>query len=133
MYEKWCRVLDTVPEKEQALEQELAKQHENDKLRLEFAEKANAIGAYIDERSAALSDLSMGATGGTMEEQLATVKAFQAETLEYQPQIEAAESANQVCGKHMGTFGCDYPLPTEHKYARVYTCMWGVVKRLHKM
>ena len=96
MYEKWCKVLDTVPAKDQALEQELTKQHENNKLRLEFAEKANAVGAYIDERSAALADLSMGATGGTMEEQQATMKSFQAETLEYQPQIEAAEAANQV-------------------------------------
>lgn len=96
VYEKWCKVLDTVPMKDQALEEELAKQQQNDQLRVDFAEKANAIGAYIDQRSAALAELSMGAGGGTMEEQLATVKAFQAETMEYQPQIEAAEAANQV-------------------------------------
>lgn len=99
VYEKWCKVLDTVPMKDQALEEELAKQQHNDQLRVDFAEKANAIGAYIDERSAALAELSMGAGGGTMEEQLATVKAFQSETTEYQPQIEAAEAANQV---HIG-------------------------------
>ena len=100
VYEKWCKVLDTVPMKDQALEEELAKQQHNDQLRVDFGEKANAIGAYIDERSAALAELSMGAGGGTMEEQLATVKAFQSETTEYQPQIEAAESANQVQCTH---------------------------------
>ena len=96
MYEKWCKVLDTVPAKETALEEELAKQQQNEQLRVQFAEKANGVGAYIDQRSAALAELSMGAAGGTMEEQLTTIKAFQAETLEYQPQIEEAEAANQV-------------------------------------
>lgn len=96
VYEKWCKVLDTVPTKEQALEEELAKQQQNEQLRVQFAEKANGVGAYIDQRSAALAELSMGATGGTMEEQLATIKAFQAETLEYQPQFEEAETANKA-------------------------------------
>lgn len=96
MYEKWCSVLDTVPTKEEALDQELAKQQENEQLRLQFAEKANVVGAYIEQRYSALHELSMGASGGTMEEQLETVKAFQAETLEYQPQIEDAEATNQV-------------------------------------
>lgn len=96
VYEKWCKVLDTVPTKDTALEEELAKQNQNEQLRVEFAEKANAVGAYIDQRSAALAELSMGASGGTMEEQLETMKAFQTETLEYQPQIEAAEASNQV-------------------------------------
>lgn len=96
VYEKWCKVLDTVPAKEEALAAELGKQQENEQLRVQFAEKANSVGAYIDQRSAALAELSMGASGGTMEEQLTTIKAFQAETLEYQPQIEEAEAANQV-------------------------------------
>ena len=96
VYEKWCKVLDTVPAKEEGLAAELEKQQQNEQLRVQFAEKANAVGAYIDQRSAALAELSMGASGGTMEEQLATVKAFQAETLEYQPQFEEAEAANQV-------------------------------------
>lgn len=99
-------MLDTVPAKDQALEEELAKQQQNDQLRLDFAEKANTVGAYIDQRSAALAELSMGASGGTMEEQLATIKAFQAETVESQPQIEAAEAANQVQYLYTCTCNC---------------------------
>ena len=85
-----------MPAKDQALEEELAKQQQNDQLRVDFAEKANAVGEYIDQRNAALAELSMGASGGTMEEQMETVKGFQSETMEYQPQIEAVEAANQV-------------------------------------
>ena len=63
MYEKWCTVLDAVPEHDQRLEQELLKQQQNDELRVSFAEKANAVGAYIEAKQAALADLTMAAQG----------------------------------------------------------------------
>ncbi len=88
-------MLDAVPEYEGKLNTELEKQQANEALRVSFAEKANAVGAYIDERSAALSDLSMEGQG-TMEEQLEAVKAFQTETLSYQPELDATEAANQA-------------------------------------
>ncbi len=95
MYDKWCSVLDAVPQYESNLAVELEKQQGNEQLRVAFAEKANVIGAYIEERSTALSELSMEGKG-TMEEQLDAMKAFQEETVAYQPEIDAAESANQA-------------------------------------
>ncbi len=95
MYEKWCLVLDAVPQYEGKLDAELERQQANEALRVEFAEKANGVGAYIDERSAALSELSMDGKG-TMEEQLEAVKAFQADTLTYQPQLDDTEAVNQA-------------------------------------
>ena len=95
MYDKWCSVLDAVPAYEARLEQELERQKNNEGLRVAFAEKANAVGAYIDQRSTDLAELSMQGQG-TMEEQLEAMKAFQAETTAYQPEIEATEQANQA-------------------------------------
>ena len=66
VYDKWCQVLDTVPEREAAFEAELQKQQENEQLRVEFGEKANTVGAYIETKQAALADLSMQGLG-TME------------------------------------------------------------------
>ena len=66
MYDKWCQVLDTVPEREASLGEELQKQQQNEQLRLEFADKANAAGAYIESRHTGLADLSMQGLG-TME------------------------------------------------------------------
>ena len=62
---------------------------------MEFAEKANEVGAYMEARSAALAELSMQGKD-TMEEQLEAVKAFQAETVGYQPKLDEVEYSNQV-------------------------------------
>lgn len=97
VYEKWCTVLDAVPQRDASLEEELQKQQNNEQLRVDFAEKANELGAYIESRSAALADLSMsGSQGSTMEDQREALKTFQAETLQQQPILDAAEAANQV-------------------------------------
>ncbi len=95
LYDKWCKVLDAVPERDTSLETELQRQQQNENLRLQFAQIANEVGAYIEARSSALSELSMQGQG-TMEEQLEAVKAFQAETMGYQPKLDEAEFANQV-------------------------------------
>ena len=96
MYEKWCIVLDSVPARDTAFETELEKQQNNEQLRLDFAEKANTLGSYIESRSTALAELSMSGQGSTMEDQREALKAFQAETLENLPTLEAAEVSNQV-------------------------------------
>lgn len=95
VYNKWCGVLDAVPNRETQFEEELQKQQQNEALRVQFAEKANEAGAYIDEKHAGLADLIMQG-GATMEEQVEAVKAFQAEVLSYQPSMDAAEAANQA-------------------------------------
>ena len=84
-----------MPERDAALEGELQRQQQNEALREKFAQIANEVGAYIEARSSALAELSMQGQG-TMEEQLEAVKAFQTETMAYQPKLDEAESVNQV-------------------------------------
>lgn len=73
-------------------------------MRIVFAEKANMVGAYIENKSSALADLSMNGKGASMEDQLKALKDFHAELLANQPQIEEAEGANKVCEK--SAWGC---------------------------
>lgn len=95
VYDKWCKLLDAVPERDNALEGELQRQQQNEALRVQFAQVANEVGAYIEARSSALAELSMQGKD-TMEEQLEAVKSFQAETMGYQPKLDEAEASNQV-------------------------------------
>ena len=88
-------MLDAVPERDNSLQSELERQQQNEQLRVQFAEIANEVGAYIVAKSSALAELSMQGQE-TMEEQLQAVKDFQAETLAYQPNLDKAETANQV-------------------------------------
>ena len=62
------------------------------------------VGAYIENKSSALADLSMNGKGASMEDQLKALKDFHAELLANQPQIEEAEGANKVCEK--SAWGC---------------------------
>ena len=66
VYDKWCNVLDAVPAREQSLAEEMEKQQMNEQLRLAFAERANALADYIQQRGSELAEQSMQALG-TME------------------------------------------------------------------
>ena len=119
MYDKWCNVLDTVPERERALSEEMTKQQTNEQLRVAFAEKANALSVYIQDRATELAERSMKALG-TMEvrnsqltrlqmssvhpficsifhpqDQLQALIAFEAETLSRQHEMESAEETHR--------------------------------------
>lgn len=67
---------------------------DNEQLRVAFAEKANQVGAYVEAKNAALTDLNIQ-NQGTLEEQLEALKAFQQEVASYEPEFEACEVANQ--------------------------------------
>ena len=96
IYEKWCSILDQVPKRSDTFLEELNKQQRHEQLRIVFAEKANVVGAYIENKSSALADLSMNGKGASMEDQLKALKDFHAELLANQPQIEEAEGANKA-------------------------------------
>ncbi|XP_003386482.1 PREDICTED: alpha-actinin-1-like [Amphimedon queenslandica] len=94
VYNKWCSLLDAVPNHDVVLEEELQKQNHNETLRQDFASKANTAGAYIDAKNSALSELNLQSQG-TLEEQLASLKAFHEEVQSFQSNIDACEDSNQ--------------------------------------
>jgi actinin alpha len=94
VYDKWCNVLDAVPAREQSLAEEMEKQQMNEQLRLAFAERANALADYIQQRGSELAEQSMQALG-TMEDQQEALVAFEAETLSHQPEVEGAEEVHR--------------------------------------
>ena len=68
LYEKWCCVVSWTLCLHVMLlwKRNCKSSSRNDQLRMQFAEKANELGAFIEEKHTALADLSMQGMG-TME------------------------------------------------------------------
>ena len=94
VYEKWCKVLEKVPQREAALENELQTQTYNEELRVQFAEKANAIGEYIEQKNQFLADVSTA--DRPLEETVQVLKSLNDEAAQYQPQLDECETVHQT-------------------------------------
>jgi len=57
---KWAEVRQLVPQRDGTLQQELRKQQNNELMRRQFAEKANAVGPWIERQMDAVVSIAMG-------------------------------------------------------------------------
>lgn len=57
---KWADVRQLVPQRDSTLAAELRKQQNNEMLRRQFAEKANAVGPWIERQMDAVTAIGMG-------------------------------------------------------------------------
>lgn len=57
---KWSDVRQLVPQRDATLAAELRKQQNNESLRRQFAEKANAVGPWIERQMDAVTAIGMG-------------------------------------------------------------------------
>lgn len=57
---KWSDVRQLVPQRDGTLAAELRKQQNNETLRRQFAEKANAVGPWIERQMDAVTAIGMG-------------------------------------------------------------------------
>lgn len=94
VYDKWCSVLECVPQREAALESELQRQQYNEDLRVKFAEKANMVGAYIEQKNQTIAEVAIG--GQALEETIQQLRGLHAEVEAYQPTFDEAEAIHQT-------------------------------------
>nr|WAW84868.1 alpha-actinin [Halisarca dujardinii] len=100
MYDKWCEILQTqVPKREQLLNSEMETQRVNEALRVQFAEKANSIGSYIEAKNTEITEVSIG--GQALEETVQQLQAINAELVAYQPNIDEVSDIHQNVQKAM--------------------------------
>ncbi|XP_074652763.1 alpha-actinin-like isoform X2 [Tubulanus polymorphus] len=91
--QKWSDVKSLIPARDATLRQEMIRQQNNERLRQQFAHKANAVGPWLERHN----DLVM-ATGmqkGSLEEQLKKLNAYQVEANAYKPNMDELERYNQ--------------------------------------
>lgn len=67
---------------------------DNEDLRVQFAEKANAVGAYIEEKSQVVAEMAIG--GQALEDTIQQLRALYAEVEAYQPTFDEVEAVHQV-------------------------------------
>ncbi|XP_056308551.1 alpha-actinin-2b isoform X2 [Danio aesculapii] len=92
---KWDKVKKLVPQRDSALQEELARQHANERLRRQFAAQANLIGPWIQTRMEEIGHCSM-AIGGTLEDQMIQLKQYEHVIVSYKSNIDRLEGDHQL-------------------------------------
>ncbi|XP_042598016.1 alpha-actinin-2b isoform X2 [Cyprinus carpio] len=92
---KWDKVKKLVPQRDSLLQEELARQHANKRLRRQFAAQAHLIGPWIQARMEEIGRCSM-AMGGTLEDQMTQLKQYEHVIVSYKPNIDRLEGDHQL-------------------------------------
>uniref|UniRef100_A0A8C2IYF9 Actinin, alpha 4 n=1 Tax=Cyprinus carpio TaxID=7962 RepID=A0A8C2IYF9_CYPCA len=92
---KWEKVQQLVPQRDQALQEELARQQSNDHPRRQFANQANMIGPWIQNKMAEIGRISIE-MNGTLEDQLTHLRQYEQSIIEYKPNIDQQEGNHQL-------------------------------------
>ncbi|XP_041733568.1 alpha-actinin-4 isoform X3 [Coregonus clupeaformis] len=92
---KWEKVEQLVPQRDRALQEELAKQQSNDHLRRKFATQANIVGPWIQTKMEEIGRISIE-MNGTLEDQLVNLREYEQSIIEYKPNIDQLEGDHQL-------------------------------------
>ncbi|XP_004712241.1 alpha-actinin-2 [Echinops telfairi] len=92
---KWDKVKQLVPVRDQSLQEELARQHANERLRRQFAAQANAIGPWIQNKMEEIARSSIQITG-TLEDQMNQLKQYEHNIINYKNNIDKLEGDHQL-------------------------------------
>ncbi|XP_066552701.1 alpha-actinin-2 isoform X3 [Amia ocellicauda] len=92
---KWDRVKQLVPQRDHALQEELARQHANERLRRQFAAQANLIGPWIQNKMEEIAHSSIEMSG-PLEDQMNQLKQYEHVIVAYKPNIDKLEGDHQL-------------------------------------
>uniref|UniRef100_A0A8C2CC70 Actinin, alpha 1 n=1 Tax=Cyprinus carpio TaxID=7962 RepID=A0A8C2CC70_CYPCA len=90
---KWVQQL--VPQRDQALIEEHARQQNNERLRRQFANQANVIGPWIQTKMEEIGRISIE-MHGTLEDQLTHLRQYEKSIVNYKPKIDQLEGDHQL-------------------------------------
>uniref|UniRef100_A0A8C1WDX7 Actinin, alpha 1 n=1 Tax=Cyprinus carpio TaxID=7962 RepID=A0A8C1WDX7_CYPCA len=92
---KWDKVRQLVPQRDQALIEEHARQQNNERLRRQFANQANVIGPWIQTKMQEIGRISIE-MHGTLEDQLTHLRQYEKSIVNYKPKIDQLEGDHQL-------------------------------------
>ncbi|KAK3749497.1 hypothetical protein QZH41_013472, partial [Actinostola sp. cb2023] len=90
----WNEVLGLVPKRDDLLREENYKQEQNERLRIDFAKKANVVGPWIKQESEKLRSIVFNMTG-SLEKNLSILQQEETTLSGFKPNIEELEVINQ--------------------------------------
>lgn len=96
---KWSDVRQLVPKRDSTLQQEMIRQQNNERLRRQFAQKANLVGQWIERHLDAVA--SVGVQRGSLEDHLNKLKGIDKEVMAFKPNIDELERYHQEVQESM--------------------------------
>jgi len=97
---KWNEMKQLVPKRDSVLQAELLRQQRNEALRRKFAEKANAVGPWIEKVLDSVASVGLG-LHGSLEDQLQKLKQYEQNVIQYRPHMEELEKITQEVQESM--------------------------------
>lgn len=97
---KWDEILELIPKRDKMLSDETTLQQNNERLRVQFAQMGNEIGAWIEQRTQKMVNISLGASG-TLEDQLQELKLLSDEIENFKEHILEVNNINNVVQEAM--------------------------------
>uniref|UniRef100_A0A2K5HER4 EF-hand domain-containing protein n=1 Tax=Colobus angolensis palliatus TaxID=336983 RepID=A0A2K5HER4_COLAP len=119
---KWDKVKQLVPIRDQSLQEELARQHANERLRRQFAAQANAIGPWIQNKMEEIARSSIQITGA-LEDQMNQLKQYEHNIINYKNNIDKLEGDHQLIQEALvfDNKHTNYTMEGEAEFARIMT------------
>ncbi|XP_078261979.1 alpha-actinin-2-like [Rhinoraja longicauda] len=92
---KWGRIKQLVPQRNSSLQEEVVRQHSNERLRRQFASQANVVGPWIQHKMEAIAQSSIEMSG-TLEDQMNQLKQCEEVIINYKPNVDKLEGEHQL-------------------------------------
>ncbi|XP_039222177.1 alpha-actinin-3 [Crotalus tigris] len=92
---KWDKVKQLVPHRDQTLQEELARQQANERLRRQFAAQANIIGPWVQTKMEEIGHVSVDISG-PLEDQMNQLKQHEQNIINYKVNIDKLEGDHQL-------------------------------------
>jgi len=90
---KWAEVKQLVPKRDSTLQHEMVRQQNNERLRRQFAQKANMVGQWIERHLDAVA--SVGVQKGSLEDHLHKLHGLDREVEAFRPNVDELERYNE--------------------------------------
>lgn len=91
---KWQEVQQSIPKRDDQLQNESRRQQNNERLRQLFAEKANTVGPWLERQLEQVLAIGMGGRG-SLESAISQLRSIQQQTNAYKPNLDELERINQ--------------------------------------
>uniref|UniRef100_A0A7E4VHD1 Alpha-actinin, sarcomeric n=1 Tax=Panagrellus redivivus TaxID=6233 RepID=A0A7E4VHD1_PANRE len=92
---KWHEVLELIPRRDAALQQELNKQRQNERFRHTFKEKADHLGPWLEDQLGKAINIGLDSRIASLEQTIGQLKHIQQQTYENKPKIDELEHIHQ--------------------------------------
>ncbi|XP_078413419.1 alpha-actinin-2 isoform X3 [Cetorhinus maximus] len=92
---KWDKMKQLVPQRDGTLQEELVRQHSNERLRRQFATQTNVIGPWIQRKMEEVAQSSIEMSG-ILEDQMNQLKQLEEVIINYKPNVDKLEGDHQL-------------------------------------